>query len=234
MPHPIMAMQIAENNSRPGQGRILTAAISFDYGDGTGENIVIYSPRPVAPPATLRRFPDIIDIRFPCDRTDTILRMDSPEDVGEQICQEIEDFADTGGILATWDAPIMFERIRRFEPKVPEKVLDLKLLQRLLLPVNSESLTLFELADHLDEPMDRNPGLLAESEAMVIAGSIMMDRLTESPDGPHVWHSIMEAQTSLYGLHAEAVRKRMKAKGKSPHKVRAGWPMWDKRGPVYM
>ena len=225
-----LAVNIAENTSAPGEGRLIATAFASTDADTVSTDLV-YTPDLVISRATLRRFPDLVNVK-----RDTFgvpaRRYDRPDNVVRDTIARIEEHDAGGGYLVAWDAPALLERLRKYDLRIPSRILDLKVLHRLLFPKYRGRRDLNTLAPLLGVRVPPASGLVEEVDLAADCGFTIVDMLEKGSvwgrvlDGSS-WTSIMDDQEEASEVQWGSLVDWMISQGRDPESLRKGWPVWE-------
>lgn len=240
---PIMGMQVAETTQAPGEGKL--AAVLFaersthPHHHGTLEVFGAYT----APQAlkvdhvTLTRFPDLKTIRNGEWEADGNFngKVDTPEEVRLVALEEMADMNHLDdGAVAMWDAPDTLQRLQGPRFQVPPKIMDLKVLNRLMWPNFQGRRTPYSMARNLGMNLKGLPGEGVEAEALLnllLAEEVLkrLEALGADLLGtmPANWGEMMALQSVAAQAQLSGLMDWMKSQGRSPRHLKAGWPVWE-------
>lgn len=225
-----LAVNIAESFSDPGSGRVIATAFSTT-GPGGVETEVVYTACAQISRVTLRRFPDLVNIR-----RDTFgvpsSRLPRHANVHRRTVSRITQWDQAGGYIIAWDAPALLERIRRYGLTTPARILDLKVLHRVLFPEYRGRRDLNTLADLLEIDSTPAAGLVEEAELAAECGETIMEMMRDGTISPgeldgSSWDRLMAGQEAASARQFIHLCHWMKGQGRDPASLRAGWPVWE-------
>lgn len=213
----VVGLQVAESSSLPGEGFLLGWASTRDQEPAQ----LALDTWGMADEDTLNRWPDLDpdagDEGWCFYAGDGLL--------ADDLAAELDSIDTDGEVLAVWDAPVLFERLRPYGLVPPARLLDLKVMHHLRFPrwVGQRNLVGMGRALHLttvDLGHDRPRGVMAESERAHAVGQHLMSRLDAEGWGfPALWH--LQDQRAA---DVDAERRRVRAGRRG---LRTGWPVWD-------
>lgn len=223
----VHGLQIVESTALPGGGLLLawsTYRYSEKYRDAASPRYLI-DQYGIADETTLDRWPDL--------RRDEDWwgRRDGDEALADALRVELREIEASGGVLAVWDAPVLFERLRRYGIEPPERLLDLKILHEIRFPDWNGRRSLVGMARALrvrgvNVTRFRPRGLEAESRLALVCGRILLEHMyAEGWDLP----GLRELQALRAAGLEEDLRERWVAHGRPLRALRTGWPRWDSR-----
>lgn len=225
-----LAVNIAESTSAPGEGRLIATAFASTAADTVSTDLV-YTTDVVVSRATLRRFPDLVNLKRDTFGVPARRRSRSDEVVRDTLAR-IEEHDAAGGYLVAWDAPALLERLRKYDLRVPSRVLDLKVLHRLLFPKYRGRRDLNTLAPLLGVRVPPATGLVEEVDLAADCGFAVVDLLEQGAVWERVldgssWESIMDDQAEAAEVQWGGLVEWMVSQGRDPETLRKGWPMWE-------
>lgn len=220
----VYGLQVVESSPLPGGGLLLawcTYRYSGTYRGATSPRYLI-DHYGVADETTLDRWPDL-------QRDEEWWgRREGDEELADALRVELQEIEANGHVLAVWDAPVTFERLRRYGIAPPEKILDLKVLHAVRFPEWDGRRSLVGMARALRVPgvhvgRNRPRGLEAESRLILACGQIVMKELHEEGwDFP----GLADLQALRATREEEELERRWVAHGRPLRALRTGWPRW--------
>lgn len=233
MTGPVLGLAVAENSKDPGTGRLCAAVTSVPDPDSQGVlNTILWTPATQVHDATLRRFPDLA-MRPGWDELANVLTDD--REVAQAVADDLALWDEEGGCIAVWDAPATFARLQPYGVRrPPRRVLDLKVLNRVVLPYHRGHRNPDSMALTLRVPLpgDIMPGVEREAQTVQHLGEVLgqlvaEDRLPHVHQQPYSWQDMMAMQDTACHTQMAGLIKWMRSQQKPTEYVRMGWPMWD-------
>lgn len=226
---PVLALQVAENSQKPGTGRILAAVTSVEEHDGVVNNI-LWTPQPQVFEATLRRFPDLLTRP---DWTEFANELADDDLVVQELALQVRKHVAEGGAVAMWDAPGTLARLAKYGFKTPPHIIDLRVVNRLLLPQHRGHRTpeTMALAFRVQVDGDLAGGLEREAQTLQHLGDMVRDLFKRGqfpglPEQPVDWDELNNLQMIAAAEQSAGLLRWMRAQRKPTHTVRTGWPVW--------
>lgn len=229
---PVLGLAVAENSKDPGTGRLCAAVTSVPDPDSQGVlNTILWTPATRVHDATRRRFPDLA-VRPGWDEIANALPDD--REVAQAVADDLALWDEEGGCVAVWDAPATFARLEPYGFTPPRRVIDLKILNRVMLPNHRGHRTPYSMALMLRVPLPENimPGVEREAQAAqhlgeVIGTLVADDRLPHVHQQPYSWQDMMAMQDTACHTQMAGLVKWLRSQNKPTGDVRTGWPVWD-------
>lgn len=223
----VHGLQIVESTALPGGG-LLLAWCTYRHSEKSREatsSRYLIDQYGVADEATMDRWPDLLR------NEEWWGHRDGDEALADALREELREIEASGGVLAVWDAPVLFERLRRYGIEPPERLLDLKILHGIRFPDWDGQRTLVGMARALrvrgvDVTRSRPRGLGAESLLALVCGRILLEQMYSEGWSFPVLRELQALRAA--GLE-EDLRERWVAHGRPPRALRTGWPRWDSR-----
>lgn len=227
---PVLGLQVAENSQKPGTGRIVAAVTAVEEHDGIANNI-LWTQQPQVFDATLRRFPDLLQRPGWSEYAN---ELSDDRQVVEALSMQVREHTAAGGSVAMWDAPGTLARLTKYGFKVPERIIDIRVMNRLLLPQHRGHRTpeTMALSFRVQADGDLMGGLEREAQTLQHLGEVIRDlvrrgQFPDLPEQPTDWDEMNHLQLIAAAEQSAGLLRWMRAQRKPTNSVRTGWPVWD-------
>lgn len=228
----VMGLQVAENSQKPGTGRIIAAVTSLEDREGIVNNI-LWNKKPQIFEATLRRFPDLL---LRPGWAEYANELADDRRVVEELALQVREHVAEGGSVAMWDAPTTLARLEKYGFKTPAHIIDLRVMNRLMIPSHRGHRTpeTMALRFRVQADSDLVSGLEREAQTLqhlgeVVRSLVKRGQFPDLPEQPTNWEELNHLQMVAAAEQSAGLLRWMKAQKKPTETVLTGWPVWDSR-----
>lgn len=229
--HPsVVGLQLVESTALPGGGLLLGWATARSPWDVIGERAVrvVLDHFGVADENTLDRWPDLA----PEAEQEWWHRREGDDALAAELNEELNRIKEAGDVLAVWDSPVTFERLRRYGITPPENILDLKVMHTIRFKNWDGRRNLVGMAralrvDDVDTSKNRARGMESEAKLAHSVGKRLMNEM--AAQGIHFPGVRYLQERSAYRMEKE-LAERWQQHNRPMRALRTGWPRWDSLG----
>lgn len=168
---------------------------------------------------TKSRFPDyqkMLDTGSPT--------AEDSKELAKRIIELVNETNEDNRILAVWDSPDLFERIKQHEPlpPKPKHLIDLKVLDRYLYAGRAGKRTPETLAKHIGIDIgDLEPGIIADSMLMA---ELTEEILNHELLAGKTWSELMTLQETAHRVATNSLWYWARSNKRAPGAMRYGFP----------
>lgn len=226
----IMGLQVASNSQDPGTGQLAAIVVCEPEGSEL-VNGIYYADGVKVYDATARRFPDLQERP---DWEEFGNRFKSDVVMVSEAMRDVKEWFEEGGCVAVWDAPDLHARLAPYGIAPLARIIDLKVLNRLMLPrqrgYRNPGSMAAELKTHM--PTDLMPGVEYEAQMLQILGqqvgnSLLAGKVPGIDVPPASWKEVMWSQSLAAHSQLNGLIKYRNKQGKTTDDIKPGWPVWQ-------